>query len=194
MTLWFTSDTHFDHTNIIRFCNRPFASAEEMNEALVERWNQVVKPSDHIYHLGDVTMKRDNHGRGLEILKRLTGHKRLIMGNHDHYAMKHYLVHFEKVMAMNRIDDLWFTHVPVHPDNLGSSRANVHGHIHEQPSPSPVARFRAKWTGAPEKELVEQVVPYVNICVEVTGYRPISLEEIQVLVRERIKDPNQVGL
>src|ERR1051325_11543971 len=130
MTLWFSSDHHFHDENIIKFCDRPFGSVTEMNDFLVEQHNARVKPSDHWYCLGDVTMLRDNQGRGLEILSRMNGHKRLIMGNHDHYAMKHYLKYFEKVMAMQRLNDLWFTHVPVHPQSLGRCKANVHGHIH----------------------------------------------------------------
>lgn len=186
-TLWFSSDHHFNHENIITYCKRPFHTVEEMNECLVARHNEVVKPQDHWYCLGDVTMERDNKGKGLWILDRMNGHKRLIMGNHDHYAMKHYLLHFEKVMAMNRIDGMWFTHVPVHPDNLGSVAANIHGHIHENASPAPVMRKQFKWTGGPKKDLVEGLIPYINICVEVTGYRPVSLEEIKEMV-ERAAD------
>ena len=53
--LFFTSDTHFDHKNIIRYCNRPFSSIEEMNNFLIKRWNATVGPDDTVFHLGDVT-------------------------------------------------------------------------------------------------------------------------------------------
>lgn len=56
MTIWFTSDHHFGHENIIRFCNRPFQSIEEMDRVLIERWNEVVEPCDTVYHLGDFTL------------------------------------------------------------------------------------------------------------------------------------------
>ena len=49
--LFFTSDHHFGHANIIKFCNRPFKDVQEMNETLIERWNKKVKPKDHVYHL-----------------------------------------------------------------------------------------------------------------------------------------------
>lgn len=179
MTLWFISDTHFFHHNIIGYQNRPFKNVSEMNEFMVARWNECVKPEDHIYHLGDVTMLRDNQGRGLGILDRCMGHKRLIMGNHDHYHVKHYLKHFEKVMAMNRLDGILFTHVPVHPNSMGSAKANIHGHIHQNQD----GRFPPViWVD--KKTQAVTVHPYVNISVEVTGYSPIDFDE----VRKRVKD------
>ena len=179
MELWFTSDTHFGHENIIKYCNRPFANAQEMDEILVSRWNERVKPSDHIYHLGDVTMARNSQGRGLEILARLNGHKRLIMGNHDHFHVKHYMVYFEKVMAMWRINDFWLTHVPVHHLSLGSCKANVHGHTHTQNYP-PAVRY--KYVNGVEDRERPYVTPYINISVEQTNYRPINMEELRLLV------------
>jgi len=184
MEIWFTSDTHFGHENIIRYCGRPFKDAREMDECLVEQWNLRVKPSDHIYHLGDITMARDGRGDGLAIVKRLNGHKRLIMGNHDHYKAGIYLKFFEKVMAMQRFNDIWFMHVPCHPTNLGTSTACVHGHIHQNPSPPPVVIYHRKFVGGPEKKMVPRAVPYINICVEQTNYHPVTLEEIRVMVRK----------
>lgn len=182
MTLWFSSDFHLFHENIIKYGERPFSNVTEMNEFIIEQHNKFVKPEDHHYNLGDVTMLRDNQGRGLEILKRMNGHKRLIMGNHDHYHVKHYMKHFEKVMAMNRIGDLWFMHVPCHPSNLGSCRGLIHGHIHQNPSPSPHVQVRDYGTGGKKK----RIIPYINISVEATNYRPLSLEEIGVKVDEAI--------
>ena len=77
--IYFTSDTHFGHKNIIKYCNRPFSSVEEMDNALVENWNKVVRSNDTIYHLGDVTFSK-NHS----ILDKLNGYKTFLMGNHDH--------------------------------------------------------------------------------------------------------------
>lgn len=56
MTAWFTTDTHFGHENMIRFCKRPFSSAVEMDERLIKNWNQVVGPNDIDCHLGDFTL------------------------------------------------------------------------------------------------------------------------------------------
>lgn len=71
-----------NYQNIIDFCDRPWRTADEMNEALIERWNRVVNNDDTIYHLGDFAMKiRDNEIKA--IVRRLNGHKILILGNHD---------------------------------------------------------------------------------------------------------------
>jgi len=78
MNIFFTSDHHFGHTNIIKFCNRPFANVDEMNEELIRRWNEKIAPGDEVYHLGDfalITPEKLN-----EILDRLNGTIYLIAG------------------------------------------------------------------------------------------------------------------
>lgn len=78
---FFTSDTHFGHVNILAYCKRPFRSVGEMNEAIVQRWNERVQPEDTVYHLGDFAMGKKDET--LPYGKRLNGHKVLIVGNHD---------------------------------------------------------------------------------------------------------------
>ena len=80
MTNFYTSDNHFDHKNIIRYCNRPFASVEEMNEEMIKRWNAVVSDDDDVYHLGDFAMGKTHPSN---FLRRLKGRKHFIPGNHD---------------------------------------------------------------------------------------------------------------
>lgn len=155
MTLWFISDTHFGHENIIRYCGRPFADAQEMDEILIARWNEVVRPFDHVYHLGDVAIRQEVLTR---VMPRLLGKKRLVRGNHDIFKTRIYAKYFEEIHGMRVFDHLLFSHVPVHPHSLGRFRANVHGHTHAQPD----------YPGG-----------YLNVSVERTDYRPISLEEIQ---------------
>ena len=87
------SDTHFYHENIIKYCNRPFKSVEEMNEIMVDNWNHIVQPQDHIYHLGDVSIERGSKNsqqarRLIRLIQRLKGHKRLLLGNHDHFPVQ----------------------------------------------------------------------------------------------------------
>lgn len=78
--IWFTSDHHFYHNNVIKYCARPFADVETMNEALVKNWNEVVGPDDVVYYLGDFSMAF----RAVELFSaRLNGIKKLIPGNHD---------------------------------------------------------------------------------------------------------------
>jgi len=81
MPTWFTSDLHFGHRNIIEYCGRPFADVEEMNAALVARWNAIVGPADTVWVLGDVALGRISET--LPLVGRLAGVKRLAPGNHD---------------------------------------------------------------------------------------------------------------
>jgi calcineurin-like phosphoesterase family protein len=82
--IWFTSDHHFGHSNIIRFSGRPFRNALEMNECLIERWNAMIDPSDVVYHLGDIFWSSTREAR--EMRDRLNGRICLIRGNHDRTA------------------------------------------------------------------------------------------------------------
>lgn len=159
-TIFVISDTHFGHANMLTFVGltgervRSFACVEEMDEHIVDRWNATVRPQDHIYHLGDVAMRKT----GLAVVKRLNGHKRLVPGNHDIFDVKDYLAcGFQKVFGMRVLDNWLMTHIPVHPESLGRFRGNVHGHIHE----------RACFSGR-----------YVNVSVEAVNYTPVALEAL----------------
>jgi len=84
--IWFSSDQHFWHANVIQYCNRPFKSVEEMNEKLIANWNSVVKPEDTVYCLGDFSLAF----RSVELYShRLLGNKMLVPGNHDHLHSYH---------------------------------------------------------------------------------------------------------
>lgn len=155
--IWLVSDTHFNHANIIKYCDRPFDTTEEMDWFMVEKWNSVVKPNDHVYHLGDVYM---NASKGYidNLLSKLNGKKRLILGNHDNGKDQVLLHHFEKVMLWRNFDKVVLTHIPLREDSIpGGNRVNVHGHIHQNKSP---------------------IGPYKCVCVEQVNYTPINLEEI----------------
>ena len=79
---FFTSDTHFNHANVIKYCARPFASLEAMNREMITRWNAVVGPEDTVYHLGDFAMGKSSEWPGF--LRQLNGARKiLIRGNHD---------------------------------------------------------------------------------------------------------------
>lgn len=79
--MWFTSDLHFGHANIIEYCNRPFDSVWEMNEWMVDAWNETVQPGDDVWVVGDVAM--GNITRSLTYVSRLQGRLHLVVGNHD---------------------------------------------------------------------------------------------------------------
>lgn len=81
---FYTSDTHYGHALMLSSCNRPYQSAAEMDEALINRWNAVVRPDDIVYHLGDFAMNLGDEERVRSIFSRLMGLKVLILGNHDY--------------------------------------------------------------------------------------------------------------
>jgi len=85
MVLWFTSDTHFNHSNIIQYSERPFSGIGEMTAALVNNWNEIVGKNDIVYHLGDFALSWDKkHAKAIDnTLAALNGQKWLITGNHD---------------------------------------------------------------------------------------------------------------
>lgn len=82
--IYFTADTHFCHSNVVRMENRPFQSVEEMDRTLIRNWNARVSPDDDIYILGDLTLKGPTLANAL--LEQLQGRKYLIRGNHDRFA------------------------------------------------------------------------------------------------------------
>lgn len=83
---YFTSDSHFFHENIIRYSSRPFKDANEMNEALIENWNYMVKPEDTVWHLGDFVFC--SIGKFKTLLSRLNGNINVVLGNHDRVIIK----------------------------------------------------------------------------------------------------------
>lgn len=186
MDRWFVSDHHLSHYNIIKFSNRPFQDCVEMDKFLLEIHNQYVKPEDHVYFLGDVTLKRGGRQDKewfINEIRRYHGHKTLFLGNHDHFPTRTYLdAGFEKIRATWRDEaNLLYSHIPIHPDNLGYGvKANVHGHIHTNPSPKPVLGV--------DRNGKVYVVPYINVSVEATNYRPINLDEVLERVEKAIKE------
>lgn len=101
MENYFTSDLHLDHANIIKYANRPFSSAGEMNEAIIKNFNSKVKPNDNLYIIGDVLFAKPE--RALALIKRLNGHKFLIRGNHDKKMDKEVLNQFQWVKDLAEI-------------------------------------------------------------------------------------------
>jgi calcineurin-like phosphoesterase family protein len=99
-TTYVTSDTHFGHANVIKYSNRPFANADEMDEALIKNWNSLVKATDTIFHLGDFSFKEPE-----QYLRRLNGKIIYIPGNHDQmfYKNKKLLDYFENAAMLHEV-------------------------------------------------------------------------------------------
>lgn len=158
--IWFTSDTHFDHANIIEFCGRPFANVEEMNETMVAKWNARVKPEDEVYHLGDFAMgPATNIGKFRE---RLNGEIILIRGNHDRSEARMLSFGFKAALPEAYFPGgalhLLLTHRPARESmDRPPFDVNLHGHVHE------------KWARRDK---------HVNVGVDVRDFEPKTLEEL----------------
>lgn len=111
METFFTSDQHFGHINIIKYCNRPFDSLDEMNETLIENHNKMVTNKDIVYHLGDFSFKQSPS----KWLDRLNGKEHhLILGNHDFHKLKSLEMVFDSVQNVKMIkvgsDSVFLSH------------------------------------------------------------------------------------
>jgi len=173
MTVFFTSDTHFGHTNIIQYCARPFSDVDHMNEMLIKAWNDRVQPGDIVYHLGDFSMgKKEN----VNIRKRLNGKVILVKGNHDRKDEVMKEAGFVDGIHRNlsvQLDGLWLylAHIPIHlpdpterwypPELIQKPPADYDyflcGHVHTQ------------W---------KRQGKTINVGVDVSGYKPLTLSEL----------------
>ena len=172
------SDTHFGHAGVCRFTEadgvtkiRPWTDPAEMDEAMIQRWNDVVRPNDKVYHLGDVVINR----KALPTLARLNGDKVLIRGNHDIFRDDEYREYFRELRAYHVLNGMILSHIPVHEASLGRFGTNIHGHLHT--SRVKKARGVDARTGTVLYS-DENDVRYHCVCVEQTGFAPILLEDV----------------
>ena len=132
--IYFTSDLHLGHANIIRHCNRPFSSVEEMDETLIRNWAKRVKANDTVYVLGDLMFR--NQKSPEEYLSRLKGKKHLIIGNHDKDWIKKCKLEdfFESVNGLDYFSDgqhqMTLCHFPMMSWPRNTKAYMVFGHIH----------------------------------------------------------------
>lgn len=174
--IWFISDTHFGHTNILKFKDkngyplRPFSTVWEMDGYIMDKWVSTIKSQDKVYHLGDVSFTQG----GLQRMKDLPGRKRLVRGNHDKMKLKTYLEVFEEIYGVRQIDRFWMTHVPMHPGSVERARLNIHGHLH------------ANKVMLTEMGVEKEDNRYLNVSVEcLNDWTPIHFDEIIKIANER---------
>lgn len=132
MAVFFISDTHFGDAKVIKKCRRPFASAAEMDEALVERWNERVGPDDAVYHLGDFCFRSSSADA---YLSRLNGRIHLVMGNHDDETVARHASFFASLSHICEIEEggqrIVLCHYPMRSWNgLGKGAWHLFGHVH----------------------------------------------------------------
>ena len=175
MDFWFTSDEHYDHKNIIQYCNRPFRDVDHQIEELISRHNSVVKDGDVVWHLGDFSL---NEKTIPKVLPRLHGMHVIVVGNHDRCHMSHkgykkaeerYWKHFKWVFTNTvRLPSFILDHFPYVGDSRHEQRYSeyrpedkgdwlLHGHIHE---------------------LWKTNGRMINVGVDVWDYTPVSYETL----------------
>jgi calcineurin-like phosphoesterase family protein len=187
--VFLVSDTHFGHAGVCRFMRndgvtklRPWDDPAEMDEAMIERWNERVRPNDKVYHLGDVVINR----KSLATLSRLNGDKVLIRGNHDIFRDDEYRKYFRELRAYHVMNGMILSHIPVHEASLGRFGVNIHGHLHAN------RVMKARGVDARTGEIVyseTEIDPrYHCVCVEQTDFAPILFED----VAKRIEDEGGV--
>lgn len=170
---YMVADLHFGHQNVISYSDRPWKTAEEMNEALIVNWNKTVSKNDRIFVLGDFALA--NREKINSIVPRLNGTKILVRGNHDGYRSPYYVeagFHAVSPLPMLYEGIYLLSHEPVFP--LADGLINIHGHIHNNINP---------YFDAPS---------HVCVSVENTGYRPVTLKRVLTMLKE--KNERQVKL
>ena len=188
--VFLVSDTHFGHEKTCTVFKRndgtplrPFSGAEEMNEEMIRRWNDRVRPNDKVYHLGDVVINR----KFLHVLSRLNGDKVLIRGNHDIFKLEDYTQYFRDIRGYHVMNGLILSHVPVHLESLGRFGCNIHGHLHA----NRVMKVAGVDVRTGDIRYSDEIDPrYFNVSVEQIDYTPILFEDA---LKRIIDQGGQVG-
>lgn len=162
--IWFTSDTHFFHKNVIKLCNRPFSCIDEMHTTLIENWNKYVKPNDIIYFLGDFAFSGIT--KTLNIFNQLQGSKFLILGNHDPFKI-HKKIPWNDVRDVKWLknEKLFLSHYP-HLSWKNSCYGSYHfyGHVHGK---------------------LEKTELACDVGVDKWNYMPVSLEMLKEYLKSQ---------
>lgn len=172
--VFFISDLHLGHFNIIEYANRPFISTMEMDKTLIKNWNKTIKATDKVFILGDFSFH--NKEKTATIVEKLNGKKVLILGNHDRARSFSWwkAVGFQDVYEFPIIykNKYILSHEPFHViDNNNHGLFNVHGHLHNH------------------KGFYNETF-YYNVGVEVNEYKPINFLYIEKYFKDKIIEEN----
>ena len=190
-SVFLVSDTHFGHAGVCRFTRndgvtklRPWDDPQEMDEAMIKAWNERVKHTDKVYHLGDVVINR----KALPTLARLNGDKVLIRGNHDIFRDDEYRQYFRELRAYHVMNGLILSHIPIHEASLGRFGCCVHGHLHA----NRVLKPRGVDARTGETLYSDEIDPrYYNVSVEqLPDFAPILFEDV---LRRIVAQGGEVG-
>ncbi len=170
--LFFSSDSHYWHSNVILYSKRPFSSVEEMNEALIANWNSVITDKDQVWHLGDFSF--GTYEQTKSILKRLRGHKNYIFGNHDKILKRNPDLwdYFDSIQDYKELkwdkQSLILFHYPLLTWNRGHhSSYHLCGHSHG------TLNWHHKQTTS------------LDVGVDNFNYTPVSFEEIMKIMSKK---------
>lgn len=170
--IFFTSDQHFFHHNIIKYEHRPFSDVYEMNRALIDAFNKKVSNADSTYHLGDFAFMNNANAVYEKLFKNLNGTHHFIKGNHDKWTRqfnkpdyKNVIVYNDSILELNiNKVKLVLCHYPLYSWNA-SFHGSIHlyGHVHSNMS-----------------EELKNRKNCFNVGVDVRNFEPVTLEEIIV--------------
>jgi len=177
--IWFTADWHLFHENIIKYCDRPFKNRHHMNKTLLENYHAVVKDTDEVYFVGDLTMwGQNNFDRMQSIVEALPGTKHLILGNHDRF--KPFAYHEMGFVSVHTALKTSFytsdmssggTEFILAHDPAWAQIPNTFwlcGHVHNL----------FKTTKTKDNTMV------INVGVDVWNFKPISLDQVYKEIKE----------
>ena len=172
MNKYIISDTHFNHSNIIKYCNRPFKDVNDMNESIINNWNSIVKKEDIVYHLGDFFLGSKFELK--DIVSRLNGQIYLIKGNHDRLTTKSYedsgIIVLKGAPIILDEYKVMLSHKPLPDSMIKAGYINVHGHIHDK-------RLEDIYDDSFSK------FKHINVSCDVCDYRPILMEDLRSCVK-----------
>ena len=183
-----TSDTHFFHENIIKYCNRPFNNVEEMNINIIQNWNNVVSQEDDVYVIGDFALiKGEDHKEKIKKLQYLSnalnGKKHLILGNHDYFTVNEYFeagfIDVKEGFMELLLNAHWFTMCHYQMTSWNNShRGSMHlfGHEHwrQQYEPKHSIYEEMKWS---ERKF--------NVCIDANKFTPVNINDIIRILEKR---------
>ena len=177
--LFFTADTHFGHRNIIKYCGRPFSSVEEMNEAIIENWNSVVRKDDTIFHLGDFAMGDTTEWN--RILERLNGNIYLILGNHDLKTIRKGINGFKHIAMQMMIcykgQKIYLNHFPfLRYSGADRNTWQLFGHVHTN-----------YINNLKDSSRLQMLMPtQYDVGVDNNNFTPISFEQIKKVIIKQV--------
>ena len=178
---FFTSDTHFNHTNIIRFCNRPFRNVDEMNETIVANWNATIGMDDTVFHLGDFCL--GGAAEWTRLLDRLNGRIYLILGNHDLKNIRQgFLGRFEHVAMQMRIEigkrKIYLCHYPFLCFEGGYKDVwQLFGHVHTRKSNTGIDAGRLQYLYPTQ----------YDVGVDNNDFTPVSYEQVRTKIQKQME-------